>query len=129
MKPFILILAGFLLFLQSCIMTHKKEQTTQDTSQWSELIVYSTASSLLTYKNGIFKATNPVEIKEINEKIKMFTLEIVNTSDQENFRNTQRNPTFRILIKERAEELRDFLLTKTETIDGAYIKQKAEDPK
>ena len=115
------------LILINCSMnTQEKKQI--DTT--ITLIIYGKINSNLTYKKGLFYASDTKAVAKLNAELKKYTVAIFQLGSKKESLNTQQisaNPIFRLQVAANVKALQSFLLELTTIIDAAYVKPKGEE--
>lgn len=106
----------------------KQEKKHIDTT--TTLIVYGKTNSNLTYKNGLFDASDTKAVGKLNTELKKYTVAVFQLgSKKEPLSTISANPIFRLQVKTNdVISLQSFLLELTTIIDAAYIKPQGEEP-
>ncbi|MGB1283007.1 MAG: hypothetical protein ACPG44_00930 [Polaribacter sp.] len=108
---------------------NKQEKTHIDTS--TTLIMYGKANSNLSYKNGLFDASDKKAVAQLNSELKKYRVDVFQVGSKKESLNTKKistNPIFRLQVKGDVASLQSFLLELTTIIDAAYIKPQSEEP-
>ena len=116
------------LILINCSM-NKQEKKQIDTT--TTLIIYGKTNSNLTYKKGLFYASDTKAVAKLNAELKKYTVAIFQLGSKKESLNTKKisaNPIFRLQVEANVKALQSFLLELTTIIDAAYIKPQDEDP-
>lgn len=116
------------LILMNCSMDKQEKKQIGTTTT---LIIYGKIGSNLTYKKGLFYASDTKAVGKLNAELKKYTVAIFQLGSKKEALNTEKisaNPIFRLQVEANVKVLQSFLLELTTIIDAAYVKPLGEDP-